>query len=166
MARRTNDSTPMLGDDDAPETNGQEPGQESGVRSQESETLSPEPRTLNPEPRTLNPPDGRPYCARHNCLMRAASSPERVTYYQCPVPDCGQSEKRIRGKNPIPAEPQQCTSAICGQQKKPAYLVVDPQRSQLAKLYMVCPRCGFSMQQPRPAFHAGPPRGDEDLSSR
>lgn len=174
MAKR-NETSSMLGDDDDA---GQEPGarnQEPGARNQEPGARSQEP-TPAPAVTTDAPPlathhsppadNGRPYCPQHNCLMRAVSSPEKVTYYQCPVPSCDQSVKRIRGASQIPAQPQKCTSSLCRKRKEPSYLEVNVKKSQLSRLWMECPACGASVQQPRPAFVPPRSRRDEDLSAR
>lgn len=92
----------------------------------------------------------RPFCGKHNCLMRATSTKASVTHYGCPVPGCSSKEKRARKTQHIPAEPKACPDVRC--EKKASFLEVVPERSTPALLCMACPECGFSLKEPRPQF--------------
>src|SRR6185436_20512892 len=48
---------------------------------------------------------GRPFCGKHNCLMKATGSSKTETRYACPVPLCDAKEKRARSSVNIPREP-------------------------------------------------------------
>lgn len=112
--------------------------------------------------------DARPYCGKHNCLMRATSSKARTTHYGCPVPGCGATEKRARKTQHVPAEPKACPDVRC--EKKKSFLEVDPAKSSPAFLHMNCPECGFALKEPRPQFRDILRRQQqeftEDLSAR
>jgi hypothetical protein len=161
MAKR-NDATPMLGDDES---------QEPGARSQESAPTTPA-ETTHHSPHTTHQPEGLPYCARHNCAMKAGSTQGDVAYYYCDACKKAGYErppvKRVRHTARIPSEPQACPSALCAKRTESdrSYLEVNQAKSQLAKLWMECPNCGFSVQQPRPAFTGRVPRTEDDLSAR
>lgn len=94
--------------------------------------------------------EGRPYCPVHQCLMRANGTREQVTTYTCPVPTCTCSEKRARPSVRIHREPTKCPNRICASPQQ--YLEFDPRRSNVAQLHMECPKCKFSLKQPRPQF--------------
>lgn len=97
--------------------------------------------------------DSRPFCGKHNCLMKATSSTKETTRYACPVPLCDQKEKRARGTVKIPREPQACPDVRC--RGKKTFLEVDAPRSTMAHLSMVCPSCAFEIKVPRPMYNAG-----------
>lgn len=94
--------------------------------------------------------DGRPYCAKHNVLMRAYATKDKTTHYACPVKTCNERQKRVRKEFAVPTEPQICPDVRCHGQKRA--LEVDPKLSKLSQLHMVCPKCGFSSKVPRPQF--------------
>lgn len=125
------------------------------------------PVIVPPTQTTARAENGRPYCVRHNVLMRATGTKESVTHYACPVPDCDCKSKTAKQREPIPREPAVCPQATC---RTPVhYLEVDASRTTLALLAMVCPNCGFISRVPRPAI-AGVviPRDDaaDDLGAR
>ncbi len=92
----------------------------------------------------------RPYCGRHNCLMRATGSKESVTHYACPVPTCGETAKKLRPEILIPAAPMVCAHLTC--ESPPQYLQVDLERSTIAQLHMACPKCARGLKVPRAQF--------------
>lgn len=168
--------------------------QESGDKSQEPEIASPA-LSLDPDysqptvsPETAPPPDvvqaspalaaalssrqgdqGRPFCGKHNCLMRAVGSSPKETRYACPVPFCEQKEKRARGTTQIPREPHRCPDIRCQGKTVESYLEVDVRRSSTAHLCMVCPKCGYDIKVPRPTFNSGQrtyERDEGDLAAR
>lgn len=112
--------------------------------------------------------NGRPYCSRHNVLMRATGTKGDVTHYACPVPGCDCKAKSARPKDPIPKEPLTCPQVSCREPAK--YLEVDVDRSTLGQLAMVCPGCGFTTRVPRPQIAFVNQRmresAAEDLSAR
>jgi hypothetical protein len=102
-----------------------------------------------------------------------------VTHYACPVPGCNSKEKRARPAVKIPVFPQPCPQRTCrNEHGKPlAFLEVDARLSGVSHLRMVCPKCRFHVNVPRPQFGAAVPtpaeakeryrRGrTEDLASR
>lgn len=110
-------------------------------------------------------PDSRPFCAVHHCLMKAVGSTEKITRYACPVPDCKHTEKRARKQSLIPREPQKCPDRRC--QGHNSYLEVDRKYQSTGILLLVCPRCGYSLRQPRGMpGRSRPDPGDDDLSAR
>lgn len=102
--------------------------------------------------------DGRPFCEKHQCLMTATGSGEKVTYYKCPVPGCDCKAKRIRPQFKMSAEPKECPHQTCRDPQQ--YLELAAKQGQTATLTMVCPKCGFKLQQPRPQFR---PRENKQL---
>ena len=99
----------------------------------------------------------RPYCRRHNVLMRAVGTGGGITRYKCPVPDCNEAEKRAQPRSVIPREPLECPK--CRQRKfaddqpvNPVYCEVDSHRSTSGQLCMACPEmdCDFHALIPRP----------------
>lgn len=96
---------------------------------------------------------GRPYCEKHLCLMKATSSPGGVTYYKCPAPNCTCSQKQARPIARIPAEPRHCPQRICAGNDA-SYLEVDPEHSNGLTLLLKCPTCGHTQPEPRPTAHA------------
>jgi hypothetical protein len=144
----TQDATPGLARDEgqlAAFLSSQEAGQENMDNP-------PPPVVAKPE---LAPPqrqgdDTRPFCSRHNCLMRSTSSTSDITRYSCPVPTCDQKEKRARRAVQIPREPQVCPDIRC--REKASFLESDPKRSSTAHLSMVCPKCGYEIKVPRPMY--------------
>lgn len=149
MARKT-PSAPALDIDEQLETNVSpetaETKAESGKRRAELDL----PLSAFRPPLSRQGDESRPICTTHNCLMKAASTQGGVTYYACPVPKCGEKEKRLRKELHVPAEPQRCPDVRC--EGKESFLQVDPARSSLAFLCMACPACDFHLKQPRPQF--------------
>ena len=99
----------------------------------------------------------RPYCRRHNVLMRSVGTGGGVTRYKCPVPDCNEAEKRAQPRSVIPREPLECPK--CRQRRieadqpvNPVYCEVDASRSTSGQLCMACPEmgCDFHTLIPRP----------------
>jgi hypothetical protein len=123
-------------------------------------------------PRGQQGDEGRPYCPKHNCLMKATATRETVTHYACPVPACNEREKKVRPQLKVPAAPQACPQRICaaGPGQEQSYLQVDLRLSSLSQLHMACPRCGFHVNVPRPHFDAAAAqrarRQAEDLAAR
>lgn len=107
--------------------------------------------------------DGRPYCEKHQCLMRANGTGPEVTYYACPVPGCGCKQKKIRPQYKMAAEPHACPHQTCREPVQ--YLEAKDRQPLVSVVVMKCPNCGFEMQQPRAQFR---PKqyGKDDLSSR
>lgn len=93
---------------------------------------------------------GKPYCGRHNCLMRAASSRENVVYYRCPVDGCDEREKRTRAGANVPAMPALCSRITCRDEK--IALEVDAASSSIGQLKMVCRKCGQASYVPAPGY--------------
>lgn len=91
---------------------------------------------------------GRPYCGRHNVLMRATTTQGNVTHYRCPVESCDAREKRARPEIKVPTSPVLCSRSICGG----AAMEVDEKKSALLRmsLVLVCPRCGQEVEVPKP----------------
>lgn len=163
-------------------------GQESGDREQEAaaapamsldpdysqETVSeetlPSPQSPAPSPAPARQGDqGRPFCGKHNCLMKAVRSGKEATNYSCPVPLCDQKEKRARGSVQIPREPNRCPDIRCQGKTVESYLEVNLRRSTTAHLCMVCPKCGYDIKVPRPSFNSGVrtyEREEGDLAAR
>lgn len=117
--------------------------------------------------------DTRPYCPRHNCLLKAESTKETHTSYRCPVPGCETKEKRVRPAVRVPSNPKLCPQRQCRGEDgtKQVALEVDDRLSNLAQLHMVCPFCGFNMKVPRPQFDQAAlererRRGADDLAAR
>ena len=100
--------------------------------------------------------DGRPFCEKHNCLMVASGTKDRVTYYKCPVPGCDCREKRARPTTPIPSAPQVCQFQTC--KTPPQYLERDFDDKSIGQLAMVCPKCGNKHYVTRPTYAAKPPK--------
>lgn len=97
----------------------------------------------------------RPFCCRHNCLMKAEKSDPLATHYACPVPGCSEKEKKARPAIKVPAEPMRCTQRVHGLEKEGSrehFLEVNDELSTLANLHMECPGCGFHVKVPRPQF--------------
>lgn len=92
--------------------------------------------------------EGRPYCPRHNVLMRAIGSHPDHTRYKCPVPGCDEKAKRVRPTLKVPHQPQMCPQRSCDE----VAMVVTPALSNVAQFHMECPQCGFSLKVPRPTF--------------
>lgn len=151
----TSPALPLDGDD-SPETVSQE-------------TLpSPQPPAPSPAPARQGD-QGRPFCGKHNCLMKAVRSAKDVTSYSCPVQLCDQKEKRARGSVQIPREPSRCPDVRCQSKTVESYLEVDLRRSSTAHLCMVCPKCGYDIKVPRPTFNSGVrtyQQDDGDLAAR
>lgn len=101
--------------------------------------------------------EGRPYCGRHNALMIAYKTEDKVTRYKCQVADCGETEKRIRSEVFVPAKPLACSRAACAAMG--AVLAVDPElnRAGAAHLTMRCPSCDGVQYVPRPGYRPSPP---------
>lgn len=118
--------------------------------SELSGETAPPPPAAEPAPVARQGDESRPFCSKHNCLMRATSTKSSITHYGCPVPSCSSKEKRARKAQHIPAEPKACPDVRC--QDKKSFLEVDLSRSTPALLCMVCPECDFSMKEPRPQF--------------
>lgn len=123
-------------------------------RKEPVETAEPAP----PSPESTRQGDQiRPYCRRHNVLMRAVGTGGGITRYKCPVPDCNEAEKRAQPRSVIPREPLECPK--CRQRKladdqpaNPVYCEVDSHRSTSGQLCMACPEmdCDFHALIPRP----------------
>jgi hypothetical protein len=161
------DATPRphtMGLADEPGTVEQAPAEQAPAEKTAAEQL--DDRELSEEAHGDNAPplvpsrarqgdDGRPFCPLHNCLQVATGSKEQHTHYACPVPGCATKEKRARPQVKVPAEPQACPQRTCRDEKgKPlAYLEVDPRLSGVSHLHMVCPRCKFHVNAPRPLFN-------------
>lgn len=121
----------------------------------------------DPAPMYRQGDDSRPFCSKHNCLMKATSSAADLTRYACPVPLCDQKEKKVRAAVKIPREPSPCPDIRC--RGKKSFLEVDLPRSTTAHLSMVCPSCAFEIKVPRPMYNSGQrvyERDAEDLSAR
>ena len=113
--------------------------------------------------------EGRPFCGKHNCLMKAVRSGKDSTNYSCPVPFCDQKEKRARSSVSFPREPSRCPDIRCRGKTVESYLEVDLRRSSTAHLCMVCPACGYDIKVPRPTFNLGVrtyQHDDGDLAAR
>lgn len=111
--------------------------------------------------------DSRPFCGKHNCLMKSVGSSPTETRYSCPVALCDQKEKRARGAVQIPREPQACPDIRC--RGKQSFMEVDVRRSSTAHLSMVCPNCAYEIKVPRPTFNSGRrtyEREEGDLAAR
>jgi hypothetical protein len=100
--------------------------------------------------------DGRPYCGKHNALMVAYKTEDKVTRYKCQVDGCGETEKRIRSEVFVPAKPLLCSRAACA--ANGAVLAVDPDLSRpgAAHLTMRCPSCEGVQYVPRPGYRPAP----------
>ncbi len=110
------------------------------------------------EDRARQGDDSRPYCEKHQCLMVANGSGTDVTYYRCPVPHCDCKEKRARPQIKMSATPKLCPHQMC--HNPPQYLEAAASQPAAANITMVCPKCGFKLQQPRPHFR---PRATNDV---
>lgn len=109
-----------------------------------------EPDTNLADDRARQGDSGRPFCEKHQCLMSANGSGKDVTYYRCPVPDCDCKEKRIRPQFKMSATPKECPHQTCRDPQQ--YLEAAPAQPSAANITMVCKKCGFKLQQPRPQF--------------
>lgn len=104
----------------------------------------------------------RPYCRKHNVLMKAATTGATVTRYKCPVPGCKEREKRARSRASVPSEPMVCPHcrqrAVASNDKKakPVFCEVDFSHSRSGTIRMVCPveSCTFYVIIPRPDIAA------------
>jgi hypothetical protein len=135
-----------------------------------SEVERPRDQPAVASPRARQGDDTKPYCPRHNVLLRATGSRELHTNYACPVQGCQTREKRIRPSLKVPSEPQMCPQRTCRDADGVA-LEVDERLSNLAHLHMSCPQCGFHLKMPRPQFDAAAAarerrRETQDLSER
>lgn len=133
----------------------QELDQVATKRKQPVEELAPAPPSVAESTRQGD--QVRPYCRRHNVLMRAVGTGGGITRYKCPVPDCNEAEKRAQPRSVIPREPLECPK--CRQRKfaddqpvNPVYCEVDSHRSTSGQLCMACPEmdCDFHALIPRP----------------
>jgi hypothetical protein len=97
--------------------------------------------------------EGRPCCPRHNVLMVTYCSKSTTTHYKCPVDGCKETGKRTRPQSIVPREVQRCPVRSCAVANggEAAALERDDRLSRgRLQIAMVCPRCGFQLNQPRP----------------
>lgn len=99
--------------------------------------------------------DGVPYCVKHHCRMKTASSGpagSAVAYCKCPVDGCAETGKRIKtDEKRIPGEPLRCHRCV-GVDPQPI-MERDPAVSSLMQSVLKCPVCGHrSGPMPRPEF--------------
>ena len=97
----------------------------------------------------IKPEADRPYCMRHNVLMKNSSTQKRKRYFKCPVKGCDEKEQLIRAQVRAPSDPLECPH--CGQA-----CIVDVEASQSRgfELTMICEnaKCDndFSVEVLRP----------------
>lgn len=90
--------------------------------------------------------DGVPYCSKHHCRMKAASSGKkgsRLAYYSCQVEGCTETDKRIKTQKEgvVPSTPQECPR--CSRPKASVYCERDMVASTAASVILRCPACGW-----------------------
>lgn len=86
-----------------------------------------------------------PVCGIHCCVMTAASTQGQTTYYQCPVPDCKESDKLVRDRRAVFSAPIKCPRQGCG-----AWLEKDVRLSTGPQLAMRCPSCDHVSRTQKP----------------
>lgn len=103
--------------------------------------------------------DGVPYCVRHHCRMKHASSGRKgskVAYYKCPVKGCDETAKRIKTgrEQSIPTEPRCCGRCVDGK-GDPVVMERDDRLSKPFYSILRCPACQAKTEPlPRPEFVA------------
>lgn len=110
--------------------------------------------------------DGVPYCAKHHCRMKIASSGKAgspVAYYKCPVDGCEETGKRIKAAAAkIPAEPLKCYR--CAGLHPQPIMERDPKASTPMYTILKCPVCKHkSGAMPRPEFVASHERNRKQM---
>lgn len=108
--------------------------------------------------------DSRPFCEKHQCLMKANGTGPDVTYYACPVPGCGCKQKKIRPQFKMATEPHVCPQETCREPVQ--YLEAKERQPLVAVVVMRCPKCGFEIQQPRAQFRPRQYGKTDELGAR
>ncbi len=93
----------------------------------------------------------RPYCSKHNVLMRATGSNDESTNYACPAKDCDATSVRLRPTATPPRELTLCPQRKSKKKQCKTPMVVKPTgQNSIIHLKMQCPECGYECRVPRP----------------
>lgn len=93
----------------------------------------------------------RPICAKHNCLMKAVGTRDKVTSYRCPVESCDASEKKVRSDSYVPREPRECPVRTCRNNHGQVFMEVAKSSSDPMHIRMKCPKCNYELKLPSAA---------------